>query len=380
MKVLHVIPSVSAVHGGPSRAIGLIERALTARGVRVETATTDDDGPRRRLDRPLRVAVPENGVQRWFFMRQLHFYKVSLDFARWIRQRVRDYDLVHVHGLFSFTSVLAAWTARSARVPYVIRPLGTLNHYGIAQRRPELKQLSLRFIERGLLRDASAVHFTSIEEAEQAGDLGIALRSVIIPLGVEACPGPLAAEAAGTQRLLFLSRLDPKKNVEGLLRAFSLCKAQLPGLVLHIAGAGEHVYVASLHALAKQLGVSQDVVWMGHVEGDEKARALAEAQAFVLPSLSENFGIAAAEALMAGLPCILARGVPLAPSMQEAGAGLCVEPDAESIADGIRQLMSDPQGRQRMRAAAAALARQKYSVHAMGDRLAGLYTDILART
>ena len=124
MKILHVIPSLSAVHGGPSRAMRLIELALLAQGVEVETATTDDDGPGRRMsftsmDRPPAIADPiqssSNKTVRRFFPKRLEFYKVSPGFAWWVFRHVRDYDVVHIHALFSFTSVMAAWAARRMR-------------------------------------------------------------------------------------------------------------------------------------------------------------------------------------------------------------------------------------------------------------------------
>src|SRR6476661_85448 len=83
-----------------------------------------------------------------------------------------------------FTSTMAARAARRHGVPYVLRPLGTLDAWGMAQRRPGLKSLSMRWIEGPMLREAAAVHFTSEEEAVQARRLGLPLRGAIIPLGV----------------------------------------------------------------------------------------------------------------------------------------------------------------------------------------------------
>ena len=84
LRVLHVIPSLSAVHGGPTRALEAMERALAAQGVEIETATTDDDGPGRRNGKPCGQALAENGVVRWYFRKSADFYKPSLSFARWI--------------------------------------------------------------------------------------------------------------------------------------------------------------------------------------------------------------------------------------------------------------------------------------------------------
>jgi glycosyltransferase involved in cell wall biosynthesis len=300
MKILHVIPSLSRIHGGPTQALALMERALTAQGVTVETAATDDDGTGRRNGKACGRALQENGVLHWYFRKRLDFYKTSPAFARWIAREAGRYDLLHIHALFSFTSSAAAHAAKRAGVPYIIRPLGTLGAYGMHERRRRLKALSMKWLEGPILRQAAAVHFTSESEAVEAQALGIAFKKVIIPLAVEPVLSPAAvtqpafAWLRGSPCVLFLSRLDPKKNLEGLLEAVALLKGEFPSLRLLVAGDGTPEYVASLHARAETLGIAAQVVWAGHVEAESKAAAFAAADVFALPSYSENFGIAAA--------------------------------------------------------------------------------------
>jgi glycosyltransferase involved in cell wall biosynthesis len=375
MKVLHVIPSLSAVHGGPSVAMPLIERALRTEGVTVETATTDDDGAARWMARPLSVAVTEAGLQRWYFHKNTDFYKCSWSFGRWIARHAADYDLLHVHALFSFVSTAAIIAARRAGVPYVVRPLGTLSRYGLAQRRPLIKRLSLGILESRFLRDAAAVHFTSEDEATEAFAALGTLRGEIIPLGVTVWPIAPARTPHGPA--LFLSRLDPKKNVESLLRGFAHALAKRPSLRLVVAGSGDPAYVKALHALSEQLGLRDAVEWAGHVEGERKARLLADAAVFVLPSFSENFGIAAAEALAAGLPCVLGKGVALAARVETAGAGMAIEPDPSTIASALLHLFNNPDWLAQCSLCARGLAVQELSLEAMGRRMRELYERIL---
>lgn len=386
MKVLHVIPSLSAVHGGPSHALAMIERALSAQGVSVETCTTDDDGPGRRNGKPGGVPLAENGAIRRYFRKQSEFYKFSAPLAMWLGRHAKDYDVVHIHALFSFTSVVAAWAARRARVPYVLRPLGTLSRYGMDTRRPWLKRLSLRWIEGPLLARSAAVHFTSHQEQVEASGMGIQFEGKVIPLAAELAQsqdsGALLErhpELRGAQCLLFLSRLDPKKNIESLLEATALCRKSLPGLMLLVAGDGRASYVSKLKSRATALGLERQIVWAGRLDGELKAAAFELAQAFVLPSFSENFGIAAAEALTAGVPCILGEGVALAAEAASAGAGLSVAPTASAIAEGIAQVMSDPRRQASMRAAALDFAGRSLSAQRMGARLVAMYSDILSR-
>jgi glycosyltransferase involved in cell wall biosynthesis len=382
LRVLHVIPSLSLWHGGPSRAMLVMERALAGQGVAVTTVTTDDDGPGRRSP-PNPAEPPPPGVRRIYFRKWSEFYKFSPGLALWLWRNVRNHDVVHIHALFSFSSVAAAWIARMRGVPYVLRPLGTLTQYGLTQRRPFLKRLSLRWLEGPALRHAAAVHFTSEEERREAEACGIAMRGEVMPLGVEA---PLACDPAvfraacpglGSNRyVLYLSRLDPKKNLEGLLAAFARCVARWPDVRLVVAGDGQRAYVDTLKALAAKLGVDDRVIWTGHIDGVAKASALAGAQLFVLPSFSENFGVAAAEALMAGLPCILGEGVAIAGQVAQAGAGWAVAPDADSIESALARALEDSDGRATMSHRARALARDFFSAQAMGVNLFRLYSGM----
>jgi len=363
-----------------------MERALTAAGVDVETVTTDDDGPGRHISKRMAEPIDENGVTRWYFPKQTEFYKFSLPLYRWMRREIHRFDVVHVHAVFSFASVAAAWAARRAKVPYVIRPLGLLNSYGMTQRRAILKSLSMRMIEGPLLRDAAAVHFTSEAEQREAESLGWPIRSVVIPLGVEpfALPLPemflsLHPTLRHRRRILFLSRLDPKKNVETLLAAFATVRAECADVALIICGDGNAEYIARLKDLASRLDIADSVVWAGKVEGQIKHAALACADLFVLPSFSENFGIAAVEALIAGLPCVLSHGVAIATEVSAAKAGVSVEPTAEAVTDGIRLFMNDAARRTAAANQAKWLAEDRYSASAMGGKLVALYSELGVR-
>ena len=382
MKVLHVIPSVSTVHGGPSRAIIDMEQALSRRGLSVTTITTDDDGDDKRLSVPLEKAVVEPYATRWYFARTTVFYKVSLGLVRWLNRNVVGFDVVHTHSLFSFAPVMAARIARRAGVPYVLRPLGVLARYGMEQRRPHLKRMSFNLLERGLIESAAAVHFTSRAERAQAEALGLNCRAVVIPLGIDLKMESRrqgVQEAAGQIELLFLSRIDQVKNLEGLLRALQIVCRQDTRVFLRIAGDGDAQYVENLKSLAVSLGLAERVTWLGYVSGERKAAELAHAHIFVQPSHSESFGIATIEALAAGLPCIVSHGVAIHEDVTAANAGVATSADAQSIAQGILCLIAKREAWAVMSESAHRLAIEQFSLDAMGARLESLYRDVAAR-
>jgi glycosyltransferase involved in cell wall biosynthesis len=382
MKVLQVIPSVSAVHGGPSRAIADIERALTARGIEVTTATTNDEGDTRTLPPPCGVPVQTTCATRWYFPRSTVFFSVSVGLGRWLKDNIEAFDIVHAHALFSFAPVVAAFLARRANVPYILRPLGVLAPYGMTRHHPFLKKISFALIERRLIEAASAVHFTSSAEQADAEALGLKCKGVVIPLGIDingvARSGVLRRKPSDTRNLLFLSRIDPKKNLEGVLQALPLVLAKKLDVTLSIAGSGDPQYIKSLQSLTRDLAIDNHVNWLGYVEGERKSDILATASAFVLPSYSENFGIAVVEALAAGLPCLVSREVAISGEIDKAGAGIVVSTAPREIAAGIEKILGNERGITEMSVAARALASSAFSMDAMGARLEGLYRDILS--
>lgn len=386
MRVLHVIPSVAMTEGGPSAAIRLIERGLTSAGLSVTTLTTDHG---------MGAEIPANGQDlasargavapdRVYMPIRLNFYKVAPGMLGWLDRNLRSFDVVHVHALFSFAPVAAALAARRSGTPYIVRPLGTLSIYGMSERRRALKAMSVRLIEGRVLKDAAAVHFTSEVEREEAAGQGLKFRASVIPIGIE--PGmvrPERDQGAATPQdharpnVLYLSRIDPKKNLEALIDAFSISTYLRSSARLTIAGSGDPDYVARLSARIADAGLTSLVTWLGHVEGGKKAAAFVGADVYALPSFSENFGIAAAEAMMAGLPVVLAPGVAIAEEASSAGACLVAGPDPAPLAATLEELLRNEERRRRLSDGARAFARREYSVETMTRRLIGLYEDIL---
>jgi glycosyltransferase involved in cell wall biosynthesis len=361
-------------------------QALAGAGVRVDVATTDDDGPGRRVQGPVGGWVERDGFRVIQFRKQTEFYKVSLPFRRWVRRHARDYDLVHIHALFSFTSVVAARAARRAGVPYVVRPLGVLNRWGMENRRRRLKALSFRCLELPILRHAVAVHYTSRAEQREAEEVGVSAPALVIPLGIDlapftSLPGPdrffeRFSQARDRSVILFLSRIDPKKGLDLLLPAFAQVLSRFPRTLLVLAGSGDDRFVATLREEVSRLGLEADVLWAGFLTGADKLAAFSAATLFALPSHSENFGIALVEALAAGVPCLTTDSVAVSADLCDADAGVVVPRDMGAIADGMETLLRDPALRARISANGRRLAAERFSLEAMGAALAREYKTL----
>lgn len=379
LRILHVIGSVAARDGGPSVAVEGMSTALAALGAEVTVATTNADGPRDTLDVVLDRPVVRDNVEYRYFERNFPgTWGFSLPLARWLRRNVGDYDVVEVHGLFVFATIAGCRAARRAGVPYVVRPLGMLDPWSLRQRAWK-KRPYMRFIERPHLQYSAAIHATSESEAASVRMLGFGDRVRTIPLGVR----PVAAQSverrsASSADLLFLSRLHPKKNIPLLLQALHLARARGAHLTLTIAGAGTPAYRAELEREVEALSLSNVVRFVGEVHGPEKEALLRASDAFVLLSSQENFGIAVAEALAAGLPVVISDQVAIAPAVAEAGAGLVVPLDSDTAAAALISIASDPARRLAMGRRARELATEQYSWERAARSLRDLFAELIA--
>lgn len=387
MKILHVIPSMSPLRGGPVFAMRAMSKGLNQCGIEVHIATTDDNGSSH-LDVPLgRSVMKDDGVIYWYFRRQTSFYTVSWPLMRWLARNVFNYDLLHCHGLFSFPTLPAAWYASQMGRPYIVRPLGTLNQWGMQQRRSVLKKLSFHLIESQILRRASVVHYTSAQERIEAQMLGVVRPSVILPLGIELASFQELAPAElflarfpgieGRFIIFFFSRLDKKKGLDLLIPAFAKAHRQKRELILVVAGNGEPLYIDQLQTLTRQYGIEDSIIWTGFLRGKEKLAAFAAADLFVLPSYSENFGIAVVEAMAAGLPVIISDKVGIWREVQKAKAGLIVPCQVSELASAMQKLTSNSRMRQEMSKSARRLAQEQFSVDVMTHSLVQLYRDLI---
>lgn len=387
MKVLHVIPSLAPSDGGPSFAMPLIADGLRRAGLEIDVATTTGGEEAALLDGDLTRPVKRDGVNYFYFRRQTEFYKVSRPMTHWLAQHIRKYDLVHIHGLFSYAAYTASNLAIKNHVPYLIRPLGVLNRWGMENRRRLLKQLSFRLIEQRILTNAAAIHYTSRQEKLEAERSGVTTSPVVIPLGIDTSvfqTGTTAAQfyerfpiAAGREMILFLSRLDPKKGLDILLRAFREVHEHRPASLLVVAGNGEIEFVSALKKLAAEVGIDEHLLWTGFLSGEEKLSAFAAASVFALPSYSENFGLALVEAMASGVACVVSDQVGIAPDVQEFDAGSVVPCEAAPLAFALTRLLGDSELQRRFGENAVRLANERFSLEAMTAALLKLYRRVV---
>ncbi len=387
MKILHVIPSIGPVRGGPSHAVLGMVKALRQSGIDTEIATTNDNGLDL-LDVPVYQRTEYQGVPVWFLPRfspPLKEFIFSAALTRWLWQHIPDYDIIHTHYLFSYPSTCAGLIARNQGIPYIVRIIGQLTPWALAQSRLK-KQLYTSLIERHNLNRAAAIHCTSKAEVEDAHKFGIKTPAITLPLGVN---NPINLPNAKpkirhlynlsptTPIILLLARLHPVKRVDLLLNALKQLVTQNNDCHLIIAGSGETDYVNYLKNLVDSLGLTSRTSFAGFVSGEDKELLLQGSDIFVLPSFTENFGVAIAEAMAAGLPVIITPGVQIAPEIAQAKAGLVVEGEVDDLSNAIAQLLASPDLRNQLGENGKQLVSSRYSWSAIAQNLASVYAKII---
>lgn len=377
MRILQVLPSVASESGGPVRATLANCRALHATAP--ETMTTLV-APRRGLTAAweswLRDRLPSGMEMELFPSVGRGAFSFSPQLLRWARDSAGIFDVVVVQTMFNPVTTSAAWAARRAGVPYVVVPHGTLSRYTFGHRRTILKRVFFSTLGASMLREAAAVRYTTDAEMKEAARLGIFSPGVVIPHPFGSHHRNWRRAPREPSRVLFLSRLHPVKGLDVLLPAFAQLLRTVPRARLALAGSGPQGYEQRIRSRIQELGLEPTVSLPGFVERGKKERLLAESDVFVLPSRHESFGIAVVEAMDAGLPVVISRGVDIWRDVDRAGAGLVVDGAVRPLAEALRMLLSDSATGLEMGRAGQRLVREQYAPARIGSQLAAFYREV----
>jgi len=391
LRVLQIVPSVSLVYGGPSQMVLGFSEGLARQGAEVTILTTDSNGDAGQppLEVPLDRPVSQNGYSiRYFRCSPFRRYKFSLGLLRWLAANASTFDIAHIHALFSPVSTAAATVARAQKLPYLLRPLGTLDPADLRKKR-RLKQLYAQFLERPNLAGAAAIHFTSQQEAKISERFGVTTTDLILPLGVTPprtdqdapaeSPLPVLDLPSDRPCILFMSRIDPKKGLDLLIPALEQLLSDAIPFHFILAGSNpqEPDYEKHIHTLIHQSPLNAHTTITGFVTGAVKSTLLQKADLFVLPSYYENFGIAVAEAMVAGLPVLISDQVHIWEDVQQAEAGWVTPCSVTALAQALKQALANPAERQRRGACAQHYATQHYSWDAIAQQTIQAYHQIL---
>jgi poly(glycerol-phosphate) alpha-glucosyltransferase len=403
MNIVSLVGSVSRRAGGLFESVRRLDQetmSVTGNAAADRVHTTGD------LPRKITVSVlgirdecTELDSGSWFPVSVRAFPCVgprAFGYAPGLAKRLRGLgsDLVHVHGLWQFTSLAALRWHRGRRRPYMVSPHGMLDPWALRNARWK-KQLVWRAYEKRHLQRAACLRALCLAEAEAIRRLGLTRPICVIPNGVDlpGTPdprqprGPNGLGLSDGKVLLYLGRLNPKKGLAPLLRAWREVGTANEKWSLVVAGWEQNRYEKTLRDLAGELGLrtscSPDQAARGSVHfigpqfGNEKVEWLRRCDAFVLPSFSEGVPMAVLEAWAFGKPVLISDHCNL-PEGVAAGAAIRIEPTSSEIAAGLLSLFkSNDSVLQEMGRRGRSLVQAKYSWHKAAAEMREVYEWIL---
>ncbi|TAK65312.1 glycosyltransferase [Methylobacter sp.] len=342
MKILHIIRSVNPEGGGPIEGVMQLARVKQDHGHSVEVLSLDapDDSSVKECPLPVHALGPGRGI-----------YGYNSKFKPWLRAHLQDYDVFIINGIWQYHSFASHSVLKSLNRRYYLFTHGMLDPW--FKHRYPLKHLKKWLYwpwgEYPVIRDAKNVLFTCEDEKVLARQSFWLYRcnEKVVNYGTAGHTGNADEQRRlflenfphlqGKRFLLFLSRIHPKKGVDLLIEAFAKTSKDQPDLELVIAGPDQVGWQVELQQLAEKHGISDKITWTGMLKGDMKWGAFQTAEAFILPSHQENFGIVVAEALSCSLPVLISYKVNIWQEILEDNAGLEADDTLAGCVDLIRR-------------------------------------------
>ncbi|MGD9558741.1 MAG: glycosyltransferase [Mangrovibacterium sp.] len=365
IKVLHFITSIDHRSGGTSTYMKLLsERISNEVDLTIVTGKTPN---------PVKI----NGVR-----------IISLDLSilklMGFRQKISELldemkpDLIHVNGIWELPNAIIQNVGQKKKIPVVISPHGMLEPW-ILKRNPHKKNLALSLYQRQSISRATCLHATAASEFDNIRKLGFQTDMAIIENGIKTDQIELKKSWKRTGTLLFLSRVNPKKGIETLIDAMANLREELKSYKVIIAGEGEPEYIESLKKRAADQEIGHQLVFCGGIYGKTKWELYRQADVFVLPTHSENFGIVIAEALACGTPVITTTGAPWH-DLISWECGWWIEPGAGPLTEALAGFIVKTEAElETMGRNGHRLIQKKYTADQMGTKMISLYHSLLQK-
>lgn len=291
MKVIHFIAGIDKTGGGTSEYMRLLSSELKNH---IELIIATGSSPNPVEMKGVRIKFFDTNVLRWFLMMK--------EFSIFLKKEKPN--LVHINGIWSPQNWGFQKAAQKLGIKVIVSPHGMLEPWIMANN-PFKKKIALFLYQNKAIKRSLFLHATAQMEAENIQELGYINPICIIPNGIDLSDVKEIKVHYGTRKMVFLSRIHPKKGIELLIEAWRNCNTN--GWLLEIAGNGDADYIANLIQVAQDLN---NVHFVGPIYGEAKWKFLKSADVMILPTHSENFGIVVAEALAVGVPVITTHGTP----------------------------------------------------------------------
>ncbi|MCA8986321.1 MAG: glycosyltransferase [Planctomycetaceae bacterium] len=388
MKIVHAIPYMHPVGGGPPVVVDRFCRELQNQGHDVSVVTTD--------------ALVPAGDAEWVEAYQhqyplhvvpaarRHVFGYSSQLNSMLKHQIANADLVHLHNLWSYCTGQVDSLCKRLHVPFVVSPHGMLDPHSMS-RKAWKKRLYGHLLEFPRLRHAAGMIYTHPQEQLLAEQTCRGLPAGhIVPLGaddpdltgIEDLQERLLEQYPqwrNRKRILFLGRIHPKKGLDLLLPAFADLRTEMPEAHLILAGPVSPDYRVQFEQTVREHRLEADITCTGHVSGLEKWAIYSLSNLFVLPSYQENFAITVVEALRMGVPVLLSDRVNIWSDIVDAEAGVCCPLDVPEIQKLLKQMLSDEKSRAKLGRNGQELVCRRFNWKSATNRLCQAYEIVLGQ-
>ena len=357
MKVIHYIASIDKSGGGTTEYMRLLSKVF-----RNETSLSIATGISKNpiIIEGVPVKFFNNNILRWF--------SLIKEFRTFLQNEKPD--IVHINGIWSPQNWGFQKVAQELNIKVVMSPHGMLEPW-IVQHNPLKKKVALFLFQNKAIKKANHIHATAQMEKDSIRKLGFLNKITIIPNGIDLSEIKSTKEHYGTHKMVFLSRIHPKKGIEILLEAWRNCDTK--GWTLEIAGNGDATYIANLSQSAQDLN---NVHFVGAVYQEAKWNFLRSADVMVLPTYSENFGIVVAEALAVGVPVITTTGTPWQ-DLENYNCGWWIDLSVMNLKSTLIKVFNTPiYSLEKMGINGQKLVKDKYDIKAIGKNMVELYNKM----
>jgi glycosyltransferase involved in cell wall biosynthesis len=332
---VHVVAGLDPAYGGPSYLIPRLCDALSASGAKATVFSVGESNADSGIHRDMRFSQDFRHVP---IARDL---RLSRDLGRALHRWAPDVRVIHNHGLWLMPNVIAGRAAQRAKKPFIVAPHGMLSTAALAFS-PIKKRLFWALLQNQVVRRASCLHATSLQEHDEIRAFGLTNPIAVIPNGIDLPDLTKQIESVSqTDRVvLSLGRIHPKKGLDRLVRAWAMIEKENPAWRLQIVGPEEVGHASELKALAEQIGARR-VSIEGSITGRKRDLAYQQSDLFVLPTLNENFAMTVTEALASGTPVISTKGAPWQ-GLEREGCGWWIDHGIEPLAAALNRALAMP--------------------------------------
>ena len=389
MRIIQLVPYYRPAfqYGGPINSVHNLAKGLVAQGKEVHVYTTNL-GLKNREDIPIGTEVVIDGVKVIYLpvVGNL-FYALSPVLRNFLKKSIRNFNIIHIHGVYQFHSFIGCHYCQKYNIPYVISPRGMLNPSGIYRKSTIKKKIYISMVEKKNIERANLVHCTSKKEYKGLLELGLK------PENVEVIPNPVELKDLKTDincrnfrgkynlnnnpTIIFLGRLSPIKGLDILISAFKKILMKFPKCQLLLVGPDYKGYQRNIEKLIKESNLENSIKITGLLKGKEKVCALKESDVFILPSYSEGFGMSVVEAMLCGLPVITTKEVGIWEAIEKKGCGLVVNLNPKSIEKGLSRLLENPEERAKFGENGKEIAEKNFSIKKVTNKMLEAYKSVI---